>query len=91
VKNMKRFRDEINAQFSRLLKTGGIRDCPVCDQGFLVDAIVVATDESIIFCEECDSLWVNGQSIEKARAMVFQTFVNAHGKIGLDWTELRLA
>jgi len=31
--------------------------CPVCGQGELYDAIVNATGESVIVCDECEALW----------------------------------
>ncbi len=77
---MQEFREHIAAHLARLREADEQRDCPVCGQGFLVNATVVATDEPIIFYEECDSLWLNGDPIDEASAMAFQTFVNADGK-----------
>ena len=51
------FRQEIANYIAHTRQIGRLQECPLCEQGSLIEAEVRATGEQISFCEECDSIW----------------------------------
>ncbi|KTE05279.1 hypothetical protein [Sphingopyxis sp. H115] len=85
------FQKEVADYIARTHQSGGLLECPLCEQGALIEAEVRATGEQISFCEECDSIWPSECLIDDSHAEAFQTFVDAHGKRGLTWSELKIS
>lgn len=85
------FRREIAECITRTQEGGAIQECPLCGQGALIETEVRATGEQILFCEECDCIWPCGCSIDGAHAEAHETFVDANGKRGLTWMEIKIA
>lgn len=81
---------QIREYAARVYGTAEYRGCPLCGQGALVPAEIVATAARIVFCEECDSIWSDNDPIEDTHAKAFQTFISMDGEVGLDWTKLEL-
>jgi len=44
--------------------------CPRCNQGWVLEARINATNEPVSVCEECEATWVESKPI------VFETFVD---------------
>ena len=85
------FRQEIANYIAHTRQIGRLQECPLCEQGSLIEAEVRATGEQISFCEECDSIWPSSCLIDDAHAEAFQTLVDAQGKRGLTWAELNIS
>ena len=62
-------------------------ECPMCDAGTIARYQVVVTGETVLVCDECDSLWDgDGDSTEPAVTTVDQ-YLAARGRPPL-WNEL---
>lgn len=64
-------------------------NCPYCDQGEIVVAIVKSTNEKISICDECDTVWTALEKISDTTGVIFEIYANAHDLKPL-WTELEL-
>lgn len=85
------FRQQVADYAARVRRAGKHEDCPLCDQGTLIKASVVATTELVTFCEECDSIWPDGVLRNADRAETFEAFLRASGKRGIVWSELKIS
>ena len=61
--------------------------CPRCDQGPIVTKVVVATDEVVRVCEECDALWPDTEEPAASGFVDLTDFLAERGRPGL-WSEL---
>lgn len=64
--------------------------CPVCDQGWVVAAVVKADRSSIWVCQECEVLWTGNVKPEREPDDTFTTHMEAKGLVGT-WSELELS
>jgi hypothetical protein len=83
-----RFRQEVNRYLEGVIGTQECRRCPHCEEGYLVPANITATAEMVIFCEECDTIWPEGEPINEMSGRALSLYQNTQGKVGLDFSEL---
>lgn len=62
--------------------------CPRCDEGPIVLQRVIATDEVIAICMECEAVWPAGAEIILAEFTPFDRFMRARGLSDLWRVEL---
>lgn len=63
--------------------------CPRCGQGELLHATIIATDEQIIVCDDCEALWTQGVVIAKNNFIDMSTYLESQGLQG-SGNELRI-
>lgn len=62
--------------------------CPFCDgSGVVYKAIVTKLSSCIFICDECDTVWENGQEIIEGNCLSFKYYMTPHGLKPL-WSEL---
>ena len=49
--------------------------CPRCDQGEVVRARIIQTNEPVLLCEECDALWLEGETVSASSFIDFSSFM----------------
>lgn len=63
-------------------------ECPFCDgQGVICKAKVKKIDHIIYICDECDTIWLNGDEIKEENCKRFDEYMNQLGLQPL-WNEL---
>ena len=64
--------------------------CPICaGEGEVVPAKIVATGESILICDECDTIWHRNEEVSANNASAFSDLMEERGLPHL-WTELTI-
>ncbi len=64
--------------------------CPRCDeQGEVQQFVITKTGERVKLCDECDALWVEGESVSAKNFVDFSTYVARFGLMGT-WDELEV-
>lgn len=62
-------------------------ECPFCDgQGVICQAEVRKIDLIIYICDECDTVWLNGDEMKEENCIAFDSFMHQHGLSPL-WDE----
>ncbi|MEW9053049.1 MAG: hypothetical protein AB2392_17950 [Neobacillus sp.] len=62
--------------------------CPFCDgQGIVVHATVKKINRNIHICDECDTMWLEGEPINAETCKSFDRFMKNNGLEPL-WSEL---
>ncbi|GHH99912.1 hypothetical protein [Neobacillus kokaensis] len=62
--------------------------CPFCDgQGVICKAEIKALGRIIYICDECDTIWLDGEEINEENCKRFDDFMNQYG-LQPEWTEL---
>lgn len=62
--------------------------CPLCEgQGVVYKARVTKLNCVIYICDECDTIWQNGNDISEESCAGFDTFMSEH-KLPPLWSEL---
>jgi Zn-finger nucleic acid-binding protein len=62
-------------------------ECPCCDDGVLSTWRVAATNETILICDQCDSVWEDSAELPGPVATTVDQFLAARGRPPL-WSEL---
>lgn len=63
-------------------------ECPFCDgQGIVCRASIKKLDRIIYICDECDTIWLEGNEIKETNCNRFDTFMEQYGLLPL-WSEL---
>ncbi|MCR1870473.1 hypothetical protein [Longicatena caecimuris] len=63
--------------------------CPYCEQGNVVQVKIKRTGKKIYICDECDTIWLNGETISHFNGTGFEEYAKANGFQSI-WTELEL-
>jgi len=63
--------------------------CPRCDQGYVVQAIIVANNTSLFVCQECEASWFSHADIGNKVSIDFGTYMEGLGLKPL-WIELKV-
>jgi hypothetical protein len=63
-------------------------ECPCCDDGVVATWRVVATDEIILVCNECDSVWESADELPCPAATTVDQFLASQG-LPLMWDQLQ--
>lgn len=63
-------------------------ECPMCDVGDVVSYRVVATEETIRVCDECDSVWEAGDELPGPASTTVEQYLVVRGLRPL-WSELQ--
>jgi hypothetical protein len=71
----------------RAVVTRYLEVCPRCDRGPIVTKVVVATDEVVRVCEECDALWPDTEEPAASGFVDLTDFLAERDRSGL-WSEL---
>jgi hypothetical protein len=67
-----------------------LKECPFCEgQGMIRKAVVKKLARTIYICDECDTLWLDGDEINEETCLRFDEFMNQHSLQPL-WSELYL-
>ena len=61
--------------------------CPRCDQGNVKRMRIIATNETVHLCEECDALWLPSVKVAATDFVDFHSYMVSIGRQGL-WSEL---
>jgi hypothetical protein len=56
-----------------------MRWCTECNQGFVEKVRVKETNDVVLICEECDSLWLNERDIGTDKVTNFYHFMQGKG------------
>jgi hypothetical protein len=62
-------------------------ECPCCDNGVIAPYRLVATGETILVCNECDSVWGSAEELPCPALTTVDRFLAARGRPPL-WSEL---
>ncbi|MGQ1798050.1 hypothetical protein ACT4S5_13070 [Kocuria oceani] len=62
-------------------------ECPMCDVGVIYSYRVVATGETILICDECDSVWESAEELPGPATTTVEQHLAARGRPPL-WSEL---
>jgi Zn-finger nucleic acid-binding protein len=63
-------------------------ECPFCEvQGIICKAEVKKLARTIYICDECDTIWLDGDEIKEETCLRFDEFMNQYGLQPL-WSEL---
>jgi hypothetical protein len=62
-------------------------ECPCCDSGVISSWRVIATNETILVCDECDSVWESVEELPCPAATTVDEFLDLRGRPPL-WSEL---
>lgn len=65
-------------------------ECPCCDDGIIAAYRLVATGETILVCDECDSVWEDPSELPGPALTTVEQFLAARGRPAL-WSELSAA
>lgn len=63
-------------------------ECPCCDDGVVATWRVVTTDEIILLCSECDSVWEDPSEMPCPAASTVDQFLDVRG-LPLLWSGLQ--
>jgi ribosomal protein S27AE len=78
------FEEETN----KIIKLGS-EICPRCGQGLLLYATIVATDERIVVCDDCEALWKEDVFVASNKFVDMSTYLESQGLKG-GGNELRI-
>jgi uncharacterized protein (DUF983 family) len=63
--------------------------CPFCEEGRVYRVRLAALDRIAFLCEECDALWFEKSQIARDTYVVFEVYMEAHGRPGR-WSEVEI-
>lgn len=63
--------------------------CPFCEQGRVYRVRLTALNQIGFLCEECDALWFDKSEIARDTYVVFEAYLQSHGRPGL-WSEVEI-
>ncbi len=63
--------------------------CPRCNQGWVFNARVKASNEPVFVCEECEATWARGKPISFETFVDMSTWLKEKGLSG-KWSDLEI-